>query len=466
MQTRKARLPASSSSFRTELRSLAVLGAPIILSQLGAIGMSTADTVMVGPLGAVPLAAAGVGTAVHIFVLLLGQGVISGMGPLVSQAWGAGELGECRRQLVQGGWVAVAVSLPVMAVSFAGDPIVRALGQDPAVSQLAGDYLLALGPGVLPYYLFMAMRQYLEGMGRARPPMVVTLVALVINVGCNAVLIYGMGPVPALGVAGSGWASTIVRWSMLFMLAGWVVWSGLHPLAGAEWRLDTGRARRIVAVGAPIGGQMGLEVGLFAFAAVMMGWLGPLELAAHQVTINIAATTFMVALGASMAGTIRVGQHIGAGRPHGLRLAAFSTYLLAVGFMGLCALAFVVGPRALVGLYTPDAAIVDLGARLLLIAALFQVFDGAQVAGVGVLRGAADTRTPMIVAALGYWGLGLPVGVVLAFRLGLGAEGIWLGLTAGLATVAMVLAVRVTRLIRDPSTVRRAVAGTESSKPG
>ena len=439
--TPPAAVPARG--FRGELRALGVLAAPVILSQLGAIGMSTADTVMVGPLGAVPLAAAGVGAAVHIFVLILGQGVISGMQPLVSQAYGADDLPECRRLLVQGGWVAAIISVPVAAVCAAGNPIVRALGQDPAVSALAGDYLRALAPGVLPFYLFLALRQFLEGMGRARAPMVVTLIVLALNVGCNAVLIYGMGPVPALGVEGSGWATTIVRWSMLLLLGGWIARSGLHPLAGADWRFEGKRAGRIAAIGAPIGGQMGLEVGLFAFAAVMMGWLGPLELAAHQVTLNIAATTFMVALGISMAGSVRVGQHIGARRPGDLHRAIVATYLLAVGFMGLCALAFVLSPRTLIGLYTSDSEIVELGARLLLIAALFQVFDGAQVAGVSVLRGAADTRVPMIIAAVGYWGLGLPVGMFLAFRLDLGAEGIWLGLTAGLASVAAFLALRV-----------------------
>lgn len=442
--------PIPSRGFRSELRALGALAAPIILSQLGAIGMSTADTVMVGPLGAIPLAAVGVGTAVHIFALILGQGVISGMQPLVSQAYGAGDVPECRRLLVQGGWVAVLSSVPVMAVCAAGDPIVRALGQDPAVSALAGDYLRALTPGVLPFYLFLALRQFLEGMGRARAPMVVTLVALAVNVGCNAVLIYGMGPVPALGVEGSGWATTIVRWAMLLLLGGWIARSGLHPLAGAAWRLGRERAGRIALIGVPIGAQMGLEVGLFAFAAVMMGWLGPLELAAHQVTINIAATTFMVALGVSMAGSVRVGQHIGARRPRDLRRAIYATYLLAVGFMGICALTFVVAPGTLIGLYTGDREIIEMGTRLLLIAALFQVFDGAQVAGVSVLRGAADTRVPMVIAALGYWGLGLPVGVLLAFPLDLGAEGIWLGLTAGLAAVAALLGVRVMKRWKGP----------------
>jgi MATE family multidrug resistance protein len=210
-------------------------------------------------------------------------------------------------------------------------------------------------------------------------------------------------------------------------------------------------------VGAPIGAQFGLEVGLFAFAAVMMGWLGAVELAAHQVTINIAATTFMVALGTAMADSIRVGQHIGAGRVRSVHRAVVGTYILGVGFMALCAAAFLIAPRWLIGIYTPHPEIIALGAQLLLIAAAFQVFDGAQVTGMGVLRGAADTRVPMVIAAVGYWALGLPIGYVLAFPLGLGPRGIWMGLSLGLAIVAVWLGFRVRRVLwRRP--VRRVAA--------
>jgi len=179
----------------------------------------------------------------------------------------------------------------------------------------------------------------------------------------------------------------------------------------------------------------------------MMGWLGPLELAAHQVTINIASTTFMVALGVSMAGSIRVAQHIGAGRPRRMRRAALATWLLAVAFMAVCALGFLAAPGTLIGLYTHDPAILALGRRLLLVAAAFQIFDGAQVAGISVLRGAAETRVPALIAAIGYWGLGLPTGYGLAFPAGLGPEGVWLGLTVGLAAAALLLAIRARHVL-------------------
>jgi MATE family multidrug resistance protein len=270
-----------------------------------------------------------------------------------------------------------------------------------------------------------------------------------VNVAANRVFIYGVGGVvPAMGVAGSGVATSIVRWSMLAAIVGYTM---VRPRVRLRRHEPTGpdRAvlREVLHIGLPIGGQFGLEVGLFSFAAVMMGWLGPLELAAHQVTINIASTTFMVALGVSMAGSIRVGQYIGAGRPRRMRRAALATWLLSVAFMGACALGFLAAPRALIGLYTDDPAILSLGRRLLLVAAAFQVFDGAQVAGISVLRGAAETRVPAGIAAIGYWGLGLPVGYLLAFPGGRGPEGIWTGLTVGLAAAALLLALRARHVL-------------------
>jgi MATE family multidrug resistance protein len=260
-----------------------------------------------------------------------------------------------------------------------------------------------------------------------------------------------VGPFPELGVVGSGYATSIVRWSMLLALLAYVIaHRELDPLRHAPpgaWTADRARIARIARIGAPIGLQYGLEIGLFAYAALMMGWFGAVQVAAHQVTINIAATTFMVALGTSMAGSIRVGQTIGAGEPAQTRHAVVATYALTLGFMSLCAIVFVLAPRALIGLYTDDPAIVALGQKLLLVAAAFQIFDGAQVAGISVLRGAADTKVPMVLAAIGYWVVGLSAALVLGFRTELGPVGIWIGLAASLAVVAFALAFRAHRVI-------------------
>jgi multidrug resistance protein, MATE family len=440
--TRGARLLAH------EVRGLLLLAGPIVVNQLGQIGMSTADTIMVGPLGAEPLAAAGLGSALHHFGLILATGIVMGMAPLVSQAFGAADVAACRRVFVQGCWTALLVSVPVALSLLVGREVSLLLGQDPAVAELTGAYMRALVLGLPPALLFVAARQYLEGMGHATAPMVVTFIGLGVNVAANRVLIYGVeGWVPALGVVGSGWATTIVRWAMLLGIGGFLLMHRTLPALRVSLRPVRAEIGRILHVGGPVGAQFGLEVGLFSFAAIMMGWLGAVQLAAHQVTINIAATTFMVALGTSLAGSIRVGQHIGGLRPRAMRRAVIGTYLLTAAFMLMCALLFVLAPRALIGLYTPHAGIIELGSRLLLVAAAFQIFDGAQVAGMSVLRGAGDTRGPMLIAALGYWGVGVPVAWALAFIGGLGPVGVWIGLSTGLAAVALLLVLRVRRVL-------------------
>ena len=435
--------------FLHELRGLSWLAGPIIVNQLGHIGMSTADTIQVGPLGPESLAAVGLGAALQHFVLYLATGVVMGMSPLVSQAYGARDMAECRRVFVQGAWMAVLLSVPVALFCLAGGRVAVLLGQEPAVAELAGSYMRALAFGILPSLLFVAARQYLEGMGHTTAPLIVTFGGLGANIVLNHAFIYGVGDIiPALGAVGTGWATTAVRTLMFVAIFIFLATHrSLYPLHDVGMRPERARLSRVFRIGAPVGAQFGLEVGLFSLAAVMMGLLGAVELAAHQVTISLAATTFMFGLGASIAGSIRVGQHIGAGRFRAMRRAAVCTYILSVGLMLCCAVAFIAAPRFLLSLYTPYNEVIAVGIQLLLVAAAFQVFDGAQVAGMCVLRGAADTRVPMVIAALGYWCVGLPVSYVLAFRLDAGPTGVWIGLSAGLAAVAVLLVIRVRHVL-------------------
>jgi len=434
---------------RRESRALLLLAGPIVAAQLGQVGMNTMDTIMVGPLGAEALAAVGLGAALHTAMLIISVGLLLGMSPLVSQAFGAGRRRRCRVVLVQGLWLAAAISVPVVWINLEGQALSLRVGQGAELSALAGGYMSALAPGVVPALLFIVFRQFLEGMSIAKPAMVITFLGLAVNFVANYVLIYGVeGYVPALGVVGCGWATTIVRTAMIVAMAAYVIRRpDLHPFRGVAFLPRWPILVRVIAIGAPIGVQLGLEVGLFTFAAVMMGWLGTVELGSHQVTINIASTTFMVALGVSLAGCVRVGRNIGGRDTDGARSAAVATYLWTFGFMALCALLFVSVPTFLVGLYTGDREILALAGKLLLVAALFQVFDGAQVAGLNVLRGAADTRVPMLLAALAYWGVGVPVAFYLGFRTELGPVGIWLGMCAGLAAAALLLGWRVYRLL-------------------
>lgn len=432
-----------------EARQLLRLAGPVILSQLGGVGMNTLDTIMVGPLGPEALAASGLASSLHIAAIMVCTGTIMGMAPLVSQAFGAGDRQECRHVLVQGIWLALALSVPMTALNLIGESIALTLGQDPGVARIAGDYMKALSWGVVPVLLFFAFRQFLEGMGIAKPPMVITFLGLGCNYFANRVFIYGVeGWVEPGGVVGSGWATTIVRWVMLLAMGVYLLrHREIRPFLGVHPAPESRMLRRVVGIGIPTGLQTGLEVGLFTFAAVMMGWFGALELGTHQVTLNIAATTFMVALGVSIAGSIRVGHQIGAGDPDGVRRAVLATYAFAVGSMGLFALLFLAAPEALLRLYSDDVDILRLGGELLLVAAAFQLFDGAQVAGFSVLRGAADTRVPMMLAAVSYWAVGALTAYVLGFHTTLGPVGVWIGLSAGLAAAALLLLWRVGRVL-------------------
>lgn len=435
--------------FLHELRALLRLAGPIVVGQLGGIAMTTTDTIMVGPLGEASLAAAGLGNALYIWMLVVCTGMLMSMSPLVSQAFGAGDRAECRRVAVQGLWLAGFLAVPMSVLPLFGAPIARALGQPDEVVRLVGGYLFTVAWGVLPMLLFMAFRQYLDGMGVTRPAMAITFVGVGLNVLGNYLLIYGFEVrLPVLGtlavrpggLVGSGWSTTIVRWAMLIAMAWYVVRRrDLNPLAGMRLAPVAARLRRMVRIGAPIGGQLAAEIGVFAFAVVMMGWLSPTAQAAHQVVINIASTTFMVALGTSLAGSIRVGQHIGAGSRRGVHRAVLTTYVVVLGFMALCAVAFLLAPHGLLELYTRDPRIVEIGLGLLVMAAAFQVFDGAQVAGLCALRGAADTRVPMGITVLAYWGIGAPAAYLLGFHTPMGAPGIWAGLVLSLVVAAVLL---------------------------
>lgn len=455
MATRTAPRPHRASAhrrrrvFAREVWALLAVAAPIVVSQLGNIAMNTTDTLMVGRLGAVSLAAAGIAASVHFFLITMCQGVVMGMGPLVSQSFGAGNRQDCRHTLVQGLWVAGALSAAGVGISAAGPGLTRLLGQAPEVAELSGRMLQALAPGIPPAVVFMTFRQYLEGMSRARPAMVITVIGILLNVAVNILLIWGVpGWIPALGAVGSALSTSIVRWVMIATLLAYVMTRpGLNPFPGTGAALDRPRINRIVTLGGPVAMQLGAEVGFFAFAAVMMGWLGPVQSASHQVAINAAATTFMVGLGTSVAGSIRVGQHLGAANPRSARRAAFATYLLVIGFMSLAGVIFVSVPRGVISLYTTDPEILRIGAGLLLMAAAFQVFDAAQVAGLQVLRGAADTRIPMWITLVGYWLIGFPAAYLLGFRTRFEHMGIWGGLVIGLAVVAVMLAFRVRRVM-------------------
>lgn len=449
---------AGSAWWRAELRATTRLALPVAGVQVGMMLMSVADTMMVGRLSPTALAAAALGTLYFHNVVALGQGLLMALDPLVAQAVGARDRPAIATAVQRGLVLAALVAVPLGLALLPAGPVLRALGQPPTVVPDAAAYVRASIPGLLPYLAFVVLRQTLQAMQHVRAIVIAIVVGNVANVALNWLLIYGAFGLPGYGVVGSAWASTVGRWLMAgLLLAG--AWRTLRP-ALRPWRAGHWRARALaplVRIGLPIGAQQALEFGAFGTVGLLMGRLGAVPMAGHQAALNLASLTFMVPLGVGAAAAVRVGHAVGAGDAAGARRAAGAALVCGIGFMCGTAVVLLAVPGALASLYTTDAGVLAMAASLLPIAGVFQVFDGLQVVSLGVLRGAGDTRVPMVVNVVGFWLLGLPLGAWLALRAGLGPRGLWWGLTAGLAIVGVVLAARVRWRLRGP--VRRVGTG-------
>lgn len=428
---------------RAELGPMLRLGLPVVIGELGWMAMGVVDTVMVGGLGAESLGAVSVGRAVIMFVGVVGIGMVLGLDTLVSRAHGAGRPDECRRWLVQGLWLAALLAGPLMLAAFGLRAGVARWRMDPAVLPPTLEYIGAVAWTMPPLVIYAAARRYLQAINVVRPVMLALVSANLINVAANWVLIHGRLGAPPLGVAGSGWATVLSHAYLAATLLAVIVVRerrrGARPFAGIEPAPDAARIGRLVRLGSPAAGQMLLEVGVFAAATALASRLAPVALAAHQVALTTASVTFMVPLGVSSAAAVRVGHALGRGDAAGAGRAGWTALAVGGGFMGLAGLALVLLPETIVRLYIADPAVVAAGASLLTIAAVFQLFDGLQVVAIGALRGGGDTRTPLLFALVGYWGVALPLGWYLGFVADLGIEGLWIGLSAGLILAGLVL---------------------------
>ncbi|HEX8298517.1 MAG TPA: MATE family efflux transporter [Rubricoccaceae bacterium] len=444
----------SRSAARREIRATLVLALPFVLTQLVQMSMSFLDVVMVGRVGTDALAAAVLGSTLYFTLMLVAMGVITAVQPSVAQAVGAGDDVGAGRAARQGLWLAVLLGVPGFVLVGFAEPILRAAGQMPETAALAARYLAAERWGLVPTLLFTALRGLCEGAARPRPVLVATAVGLVLNVSLNAILIYGLLGAPALGLVGAGWASSIATTVMVVGLGAYV-WRG--PLG--RFRLFDGIARPdwtalwgLFRLGWPIGINFGLESGLFTVATLLIGRMGETSLAAHQIALNAASVAFMVPLGIGMAGGVRVGQAAGAGDLPAAARAGWASIGLGAASMAASALVFWFVPSLIVWIYAgadAEPGLVRQTAALLAIAAVFQLFDGTQAAAAGALRGLKDTRAPMAISAVSYWGLGLGLGAYLLFELDQGAPGMWWGLTLGLAAAAVLLTTRFRRLVRQ-----------------
>ena len=424
---------------------------PVVMAELGWMSMGVVDTIMVGPLGPQAISAAGVGNSMHIAFAIFGMGVLLGLDTLVSQAYGARNIRECHRLFFDGLSVAALLAVPIMALLVAVWFAIPSLGFHEAVKPLLESYfgiMMLSTPFLLGY---ATCRRYLQGMHAVTPIMFALITANLINAGANWVLIYGHFGLPALGVPGSAWATVIARIYMLSILlvAVWWIDKRRTRQAGADehkeslwhvdWKFDTGRVRRLLALGVPAASQYTAEVGVFALATALSGMLDPISSASHQIALNLAGVAFMIPLGMGSAGAVRVGHAVGAKEPARASAAGWTAILLGTGFMVASGLIFVLMPAQLIGLFSRDPDVLRVGSALLLLAAVFALFDGVQGVITGTLRGIGDTRTPMVVNLLAHWFVGLPIGYTLCFILGWGVYGLWVGLSLGLIIVGAIL---------------------------
>ena len=429
------------------------LALPVVVVQVGMMLLGVVDTMVVGHLSTEALAAVAMGHVVIIAVSSFGMGFLLALDPLVSQAVGAGDRAAVRRSVQRGLVLAVALMVPSTLLLLPSEWVLTTLRQPLETVPLAAAYVRISIPGLLPFYGFVVLRQSLQAMERLRPIVTTIVTVNLFNLVADWALVFGAGPIPQLGPVGSAWATTAAR-TLLFVV---LLVLGRRELRPVLDRFDPEVLRRkplsrIVRLGAPIGFQVQLEILSFSALALLMGLFGTVQMAAHQVAINLASLTFMVPLGVGSATAVRVGQAIGTRDGDGARRAASAGLTIGASFMCVTAAAFLFAPRLLASAYTSVEEVLALAVVFIPIAGFFQVFDGLQVVSAGALRGAGDTRAPMLVNVLGFWLIGLPTSLVLAFPLGLGPEGLWWGVVAGLGSVAAFLLVRVAWKFRDDLT--------------
>ena len=448
----------SLHDLRDEFRPMFTLALPVVLAEMGWMTMGMVDTLMVGRVSAEAIGAVGLGTSIFMGVSIFAMGLLLGLDTLVSQAFGADDIDTCHRWLLHGVVLALGLSLPIMILLFWIATGLDAWGLDPAVLPLTRPYVEIVTWSVPPLLLYASFRRYLQGMAIVRPVMLALLGANLVNVFVNWVLIYGNLGAPAMGVAGAAWATVLSRVAMMAALLGTILYrerdarlrhpgrtGGVFDVMRIEWSW----IRRLLGLGLPAATQLTLEVGAFAAATALAGRLTPASLAAHQIAINYAALTFMVPLGFSSAGAVRVGHAVGRRDPQGASRAGWTALLFATLFMSVAALAFLLMPRLLLLAFSDDAGVLDVGVTLLFVAAVFQLFDGLQGVATGILRGLGDTRTPMFWHLAAHWFIGLPLGYWLCFLLGFDVIGLWWGLSLGLIVCGIALSIVWTRRIHQ-----------------
>jgi MATE family multidrug resistance protein len=443
-----SRIPAGSTIVAETRATVAVAG-PLAAANLAQMAMGFTNTVMVGSLGSAALAAAGLGASLYFTVALVCSGILTAVAPLAAHAIGAGDNRRAGRVAGAGLVLAALLAVPVVAALLAANRLLVALGYEPGLAAEIGRFLGAIAWAAPGFLGFAVLRSFLVAASRSRTVMIALILCIPMNAGLNWILVFGHLGVPSLGIAGSGCATSVIQWLMFTGL-------GSYALAAsslAQYRLRPSlrgwdEIGRILRLGLPIGGILGLEIGVFATTGILMGLLGADALGAHQLVMNCISVIFMVPLGIAQAATVRVAVALGSGMPEAARRAGFVALALGVAYMAIMAAVLVAAPRAIARIYVDidapaNRGLVGIALYLLVIAALFQIFDGMQAIAAGALRGYRDTTVPLLLAVIGYWGVGFVGGWLLAFPGGYGPIGLWSGLAVGLAAVALMLTLRL-----------------------
>ncbi|WP_158856863.1 MATE family efflux transporter [Lunatibacter salilacus] len=427
------------------------LAYPVMLSQLGQVMVGVVDNVMVGRLGAETLAAASLANSIFFLIMMFGIGISMAITPLVAVAEGEGKKRRITKLFNHGFVINLVTGVLLFGIVLGFSPGIHYLGQPEEVVVLAIPYLLIITFSLVPLMFFQTFKQFVEGLSQTRQAMTITLICNVINIFLNWVLIYGELGFPALGLNGAGWATLISRVLMGGIIYYYVKGSKRYrryrtPLVFKN--LSRPIIGRMLKIGVPTGFQFVFEVGAFSTAAIMMGWMGVNALAAHQIAINLASVSYMMASGLSAAAMVRVGNQLGRKDIVTLREVAFSIFGMVAIFMSFFAIMFIVFRNHLPLIYIDDIGVVNTAATLLIIAGIFQLSDGLQVVGLGALRGLSDLKVPTLVTLIAYWVVGLPLGYVLAFVFDMRETGVWIGLLTGLTATAILLIYRFDRLTK------------------
>jgi len=407
--------------------------------------MGVVDSLMVGHLGAAPLAAASLGSSLAFIILIIGIGVSLAVTPLVAIAVGANKFEDCGVYFRQSLLVNSILSVIIALIIYFGADLIKYFNQPYEVQYQAKSFMRIIGFSSIPLMIFQSYKQFIEGLSIMRPAMIIALLANIINAFGNWVLVFGNFGFPALGLDGSGWATFFSRVFMAIALMGFVMnnkyfkqFDVSFPYKSINWSV----IKKILSLGLPSGFQYFFEVGAFSFAVIMVGWLGTKQLAAHQIAINLASISFMAVLGISVAGSIRVGNAVGMKDIAETRRAGFTASLLGASIMLVAGVIFILFRNILPTLYVNDEVVISYASSLLVIAALFQLSDGVQAVGIGILRGLTDVKIPTAITFIAYWIVGLPIGYLLGFTFELGVQGVWIGLLLGLTTSAILLTLR------------------------